>query len=476
MSASSHHQMPETGSLGPEDGRHDDATHDATPSTEPDSASSPLDAEREEPALVIEPLDAADSHRRRGVELRPLLNILSVALALLFVVIGAGAIHTLVGGTRPRAVGTVHLVISADSGGWNPAGTNASQDIAFAPSEPSIAYDCAAPDLSPSFTPVPIAVAVTRDTGRTWNALPTPGAGVTCSLTVNPTDARDVVLMVSPSSTFVSAPITLYRSGDGGQHWQRLSLPPRAGGQLKGAEYAWWAWSGGSLYLAPYFSGTSAYTDLAVSVNGGPFVWVQENGLFRGGAAGDSINLLLGTTNTLYVVLASPQTACITACTRLLASGNGGVSWSAYAPTFKGHSINVLWAGADGRTLFGSYFDDPGQAAGKYAYSPDGGANWRQVTPLPQRSIASSMLATPDGSFYAVLDTDPDSPPGTVLPGVYRLTPGATTWTFIAPPVDGIGGPIVVSWDSTGHPVALWGNIHASIADGIQPGLQRHPA
>ena len=431
----------------------------------------------DEPVLLIEPLEPpGPGWRLRGVELRPLLNIVSLALALLLIVVGAVAIHALTSGTRPGIRGTVQLAVSDGTEGWNPAGTAAAQDIAFAASAPALAYDCGAPTLSPSFTPVPIAVATSRDGGRTWHALPSPGTGVTCGLTINPTNALDVVLMVSPSSTFVSAPIALYRSGDGGQHWQRQPLPPRLGGQSGGAEYAWWAWSGGSLFLAPYFPGTAAYTDLAASVAGGPFAWVQEHGLFHGAAPGDSINLLLGTPNTIYAVLTSSQTSCVSACTRILASSDDGVSWSSYLPTFQGHPVNLLWADPDGRTLFGGYFDDPGEAAGKYVYSIDGGASWRPLTSLPRHSIASSIFSTPNGTFYAVLDTNPESPPGTILPGVYRLAPDTSTWTFVAPQIADGSGPVVVSWDATGHPLALWSNIHASIADGIQPGLQRHPA
>lgn len=429
--------------------------------------------------LVVESLDPDSAPRRRGVELRPLLNVTSLALLVVLLLSGGYAVarwRSGGDGSARHAVASRGRLAGVTYGqGWNPGGTPAAQDIAFAAGAPATAYDCGAPSLPPTMTPVPIAVASTADGGRTWHALPSPGAGVTCGITVNPTDAEDVVLMISPSSSFATAPIALYRSFDGGRTWARWSLPPRLGPRLGAAEYAVWTWSGSTLFVAPYYPGTTGYLDLAASVAGQSFVWVQQNGLFRGAPSDAGIDQLLGTPDTLYVVLFS-QNDCTPACTLVRASHDGGASWSPYAPTFQGRRVNLISQSADGRTLFGSYFQDPAQAAEEYVYSSDGGATWRQLTPFPAPSIASDIFATPDGTDYAVLDTDPEALDGTIEAGVYRLSPGARGWSFIAPPVDNGSGPVVVSWNAAGHPLALWSNIHASIADGIQPGIQRHPA
>lgn len=450
---------------------------DTSPEPEPDAEAA--GASGDELVLLVEPLDSSGSTQRRGVELRPLLNIASLALLLALLLAGAATVLRLrsSGATRSVITSDIQIVLSSSgANGWNPGGTAGAQDIAFAPSAPALAYDCGAPTLSlTTFTPVPIAVSASRDGGRTWRALPSPGTGVTCSITVNPTAPQDVVLMVSPSSTFASKPIVLYRSFDGGRTWTRWTLPPRLGAQFGDAQYATWAWAGSSLFLTPYYPGTIGYGDLAASIAGRPFVWVQQNGLFRSAPDDASINQLLGTPSALYAVLFS-QSTCTQSCTRVLTSSDGGSSWSVYAPTFQGHPIALLFQNDDGRTLFGGYFDDPAQAAHEYVYSSDGGVTWRQLPPLPPRSIASDMFATPDGTDYATLDTNPEAPTGSIQPGVYRLSPHASAWTFVAPPVDDGSGPVVVSWNAAGHPLLLWSNIHTSIADGIQPGLQHHPA
>ena len=442
---------------------------------EPDSedGSSGVD---NEPVLVVEPLEPGNMRYSRDVELRQLLNVASLAVLLVLGLVGGFAIQQLrSGGSHADTASNVHSVVTSPGQGWNPRGTANAQDIAFAPTAPTRAYDCGAPTPSPSFVPVPIYVAVSSDTGRTWRVLPSPGTGITCNLTVNPANALDVVLMVSPSTTFAFKAIALYRTFDGGLSWVRWAIPPRLGTQTGDAEYVMWTWAGSTLFIAPYFPGALEYTDLAASIAGRPFVWVQRNGLFRGAPSDAGINQLFGTSRALYVVLSS-QTSCFTVCTWVLASADGGASWARYTPTFQGHVINLMSQSIDGQTLFGSYFDNPAQAAREYVYSPDSGSTWRQLTPLPPQSIASNMLASPDGTFYAVLDTDPAALSGTILPGVYRLTPDARSWTYVAPPLDDAGGQIVLSWDAAGRPIALWGNILANIGDGIRPGLQSHPA
>ena len=442
---------------------------------EPDATDSVSGVE-DEVLLVIEPLELAAGQRGRGFELRRLLNVTSLALLLVLVLAGGfAAVRLRSGGSRSPAIHHVQRLISGFSAGWNPGGTTAAQDIVFARSAPGIAYDCGVPALSSSLTPEPVVVAASRDTGRTWRTLLSPGDGITCSLTVNPTNALDVLVMVSPSSSFASKPITLYRTFDGGNSWSRWPIPPRLSIQGGDAEYAMWAWTGSTLFIAPYYPGTAGYTDLAASIGGQPFVWVQRNGLFRGAPPDASINALFGTAGEIYAVL-SPQSDCAVSCSRVLSSDDGGISWALHTPTFRGQSVNLLSQSADSRTLFGSYFDNPTQAAGKYVYSSDGGTTWRQLTPLPPGSIASDIFSTPDGTYYAVLDGDPGAQLGAITPGVYRLAPGARAWNFVAPPIGSGGGPVVVSWDAAGHPIALWGNLYASIADGSSTGLQRHPA
>lgn len=442
---------------------------------EPDATDSAFGVE-DDLLLVIEPLEPAPGQQRRGFELRPLLNVASLALLLVLVLAGGfAALRLRSGGSRSTGTRHVQALIPASIAGWNPGGPTAAQDIVFAPSAPGTAYACGVPALSSSLAPVPVVVSTSRDTGRTWRTLRSPGEGVTCSLTVNPTNALDVLVMLSPSSTFASKPIALYRTFDGGSTWSRWPIPPRLTAQTGDAEYAMWAWAGSTLLIAPYYPGTAGYTDLAASIGGQPFFWVQRNGLFHGAPPDASINALFGADGEIYAVLLA-QSDCAVSCTRVLSSGDGGISWALHTPTFQGQSVNLLSQSADGRTLFGGYFDNPTQAAGKYVYSSDGGATWRQLTPLPLGSIASDIFSTPDGTCYAVLDTNPGAQLGTITPGVYRLAPGARGWTFVAPPIGSGGGPVVVSWDAAGHPVALWGNLYASIADGSPTGLQRHAA
>jgi hypothetical protein len=64
------------------------------------------------------------------------------------------------------------------------------------------------------------------------------------------------------------------------------------------------------------------------------------------------------------------------------------------------------------------------------------------------------LVSTPSGAYYAELT----SPTGdaTAVPGVYRLAPGTSTWVLVGALPLKSGGPLAVSWDAQGQPLALW--------------------
>ncbi|HEY7356955.1 MAG TPA: hypothetical protein VH590_10835, partial [Ktedonobacterales bacterium] len=138
--------------------------------------------------------------------------------------------------------------------GWTLAGPQYASSIAFAPGAPETAYACGVEQATGSQL-VPIRVGISRDYGHTWQMFSTPAVGVSCNLSVDPTNARDVLLIVSPDNQCASpAASKLYRALDGGEQWSRWSLPPQDSDQSPALLCAQWAWVGSTLYIAPILS------------------------------------------------------------------------------------------------------------------------------------------------------------------------------------------------------------------------------
>jgi hypothetical protein len=356
--------------------------------------------------------------------------------------------------------------------GWTLAGPRYATSIAFAPNNPSTAYACglkAAPEnQSVQNQPVPLVVGVSHDAGRTWRALSTPAAGRFCNLSIDPTNAQDVMLIASPDNQCASPTASkLYRTFDGGAHWSLWSLPPVGPHQSPVLLCVQWAWVGSTLYIAPLLSGDVAYTRLAASVAEQAFVWLNPRGFFAGVHENPAITNLLATSTTLYALVGSLTEAAN--CCWFAQGRDNGASWSRFTPKYRGQAVSLMGTGADGRTLLGQIVY-PGPPASQITLlSADGGATWRTLPPNPGNLIADYLAAAPDGTLYAEFDQNFSNVSNGPPLGIYKAAPGTSAWNYVASSPG--AGWFIVAWDEDGHPTALWGSVNTAQ---MLPALERH--
>jgi hypothetical protein len=351
--------------------------------------------------------------------------------------------------------------------GWSLAGPHNAESIAFAPGEPETGYTCGPQTLSGDLA-VPIIVGVTHDDGGVWETMSTPAAGASCDLTVDPTNARDVLLVVSSCAPCGQSPVSkLYRTIDGGQHWSLWSLPPLFPDQLPVLVTTQWTWVGSTLFLAPFLQGDNNSTLLAASVNGQAFAWLKTDGLYAGVPSDTSINDLLATSTTLSVGLGTQN--CTTTCSWVMQSRDGGASWLRLTPLFQGQPVFLMGAGADGRTLLGKLVRSGLPPNSIPVRSADGGATWSALPPSPGDLVVGYLAAAPDGTVYAEFDQNFSKVSNGPPLGIYKVVPGEPDWSYVAPsPGEGM---FVVAWDAAGHPSALWGIVDATSQ---APAMERH--
>jgi photosystem II stability/assembly factor-like uncharacterized protein len=330
---------------------------------------------------------------------------------------------------------------------WTKAGPAFATAIAFAPGAPSVAYACGINGQTDAQELGPIGFGVSQDGGHTWATGSTPGHSLVCRLSVNPLDARDLVLLTATCTQGCTSnpQNALFRSRDGGLSWTRLSPPtggtpaPEFGGQV--------AWAGTAL-----FANTVAYPPnsqgpaqhLATSINGGPFAWVDNNTIFAKSSLG--VPFALGT--AIYVPIFPPtcqgQQGYFCA---LAKTTNYGMTWSRIDLRYQGATVDLLAVGTDGKSLL------VGTPSGaimhtSLAITADDGATWHAV---PAIDGGFSFFSAPDGTLFSITQ-DPTGP-------LYRLDPGATQWRQVVPalpPVNHADGFPVFSWNAAGHTVAEW--------------------
>jgi hypothetical protein len=179
----------------------------------------------DEPQLIVESLrpqaDGPRTSTSPGLQWRTVSRGLWVVLALLIVVAASVYLHTMpIVPSSPSPSGLPGV-------GWTHAGPAWARTIVFAASAPATAYTCGTSIHPEAELPEAISVGVSHDGGHTWQALDTPAQGVACEVSVNPTDARDVMLNTNPCSGCVPFERGLYRFFDAGSHWRVWPLPPR---------------------------------------------------------------------------------------------------------------------------------------------------------------------------------------------------------------------------------------------------------
>jgi hypothetical protein len=453
------------------DGRDPDA-HGASPPDPGMAAGEPADSA--EFRLTVESLTPGEPPRMSDARRRALLNGLSIVAALALVAVVATYLRGVAPTPRP---GPSPTPTPAAPRGWSIAGPAYAQTIVFAPSAPATAYTCGAEALDGPGAPPAVSVGISHDFGHTWTTIPTPWLSPWCDITVDPTDPRDVALMTEVCASCSANPsLSLYRSTDGGTFWRLWLLPPRPSDGRRDFTAYQWAWAGATLFIAPYANDAQRYSQLAASVDQRPFDWVGQHGLFAGEPQDTGINRLIGVGGTLYVTF-DCGSGCPVESTHMMRSGDGGATWSLFAPTFRGRAVFLVEARPAAAGLLG--FLQPGPATpgpnSDYVRSTDMGLTWQSLPPIPGGMGLFDIVSAPDGTVYAAFWDCCGPPPATAPPGIYKLAPGAIMWAFLGPFPGNAGGPITISWNAAGHPLALWGGAYPQTkASATTPGIERH--
>lgn len=299
------------------------------------------------------------------------------------------------------------------SQGWSKLGPDYAETLALVPSQPGTMYTCGA-RLGANGTESPPYLGVSRDSGKTWQTLALPAS---CqALRASPSNAQDLAFAgdICGGGACAVGPdgwkSWLYLTTDGGHHWKVVNLPPNAS-DTPAAIGELFARAGTALFVSPqYFDGATPPSDAhtpPASTDGGPFAWVDQNGMRAQVSSTASVYQLVSTGTTLYVNFG--RTYCTsTPCATVAETTTGGASWTALP-----------------------------------------------ILPGGSRPVWGITFALPDGMIIAQA-TDPPNP-------IYKLSPEAAAWTVVAPEYEE-GSPVTldaVSWDANGHPQLLWMASHS---------------
>jgi hypothetical protein len=428
--------------------------------------------------FTVEPLYPDQPPLRLRLSRRLLLSALSLASALALLLVGISYVRSVSPAARSVRTSASSTPSTPPPPGWTFAGPGDAQAIVFAPSDPATAYTCGAVPLDSPGAPAGVVMDVSHDFGRTWTELSSPLLSPWCDITVNPTDSRDVMVATTVcASCSANPPLNLYRTTDGGVLWSLWPLPSDspAGGNFN--DYVW-AWAGSTLFLAPSFEGEQGFHQLAASVAQQPFAWVVGSALFAHKPANAGIQGLTGVDGSLFVTFGCASGCPVTA-TPMMRSDDGGATWAQYTPTAAGGQVYLVSPGPSGGGLFGTIEQASGTppATTPYARSLDGGRTWQPLPTFPDAQLMapSTLLAAPDGTAYAALWNCCGGPDLLARQGIYRLAPGAASWTYVGPFPGHPSGRIVLGWDAAGHPLALWGDAYQPGKQTTpRPGLERH--
>lgn len=372
--------------------------------------------------------------RRSIARLRALpkrMQLILLSLALMLVVVLAGTAVALDNTPDDEAMGggqTFHraglpapAIAAITQQQWLAAGPPFAQAIAFASSEPLTALACG------SLKRNGMALGASQDGGKTWQAYSLPITGQDCALAFDATNAKLVALQTRTCAKDCAelASYHLYSSRDGGVRWAEISLPE---GAAPGMAFGW---VGGALTV----STTDAAHPFAVSRDGAAFQFADDITRFGG-----TVTQISATTDRLIAVLRGKDGILVPVQTT-----TDGQVWSLANLTDQAQPV-TLRGDMGGKLLVGT------EAHDTVVVSRDGGLTWvGEPLPVGRFVGTGTLLAAPDGMIIApavMADQSSD--------GLYLLAPGATSWVKLG---DGLSEGTTLSalsWDASGHPLALW--------------------
>lgn len=289
---------------------------------------------------------------------------------------------------------------------------------------------------------------VTTDGGDTWHLGPSPASYDDCWLQVSATNPLDIALLSSVGPCGGGCPgFDTHYSIDGGKTWKAAPFPQNT--ELPAGA----VWAGQYLYVwADPAPDNTEQGFLKVSVSGGSFTSIDPNSLVPGTSDVYIQQLVAGGTK-VYVTVAYSGCTTGQGCTAVVASGDGGKTWTRISNVFNMH---VVWV--QGTTLYGQVF---GSAQGPLQTSIDNGATWKQLalpaTPngnAPSGDVPGSSLPDPDGTLLPAAD-------GTVFTvysagdAIAYLRSG--TWTLLPFSSSRIFATFgTVTFGPDGHPQRVW--------------------
>lgn len=398
-------------------------------------------------------LDEPDSFARESLTAEPrgLQNprklVALIALAVLLVVTIIGTVSVVLRDLRlasastastGRAGMTIHagtptpdLSDPAKNGWSSPApGAGTFGDIKFAPSNGQLGYACGLDE-----TQTKRIFAIGTQGGDFWQVTASPAAYNYCWIQISPTNPRDVTLNSSVGPCSGTCPgLDAHYSTDGGQTWKAAPIPQNTTGPTNDGAL----WAGKYLYVwTPYIPGTTNGL-FKVGAGDGMFTSIDPNALVPS-ARNAYLNGLVAVGAKLYVNLG--YDGCnAQACTAIVASADGGKTWTPISHTLALQVVSVA-----GATLYGIV----GGQADTLQRSDDGGETWTAVTlpDLPSgqtvQPLDGTFLPAPDGTLFAVDGQSID-----------YLRDG--NWTAILFSTTGSAGISAISTDANGHLQRIW--------------------
>jgi hypothetical protein len=326
--------------------------------------------------------------------------------------------------------------------GWAKRTLSWVERVAAAPSAPSTVYGCGGLAGQNSYT---IQLAVSQDSGHTWNTLSTGVQAAHCyDIEVSPSAQQAVSIHVDtcPSDCGADQQMTSYTL-DGGAHWSPISPPVAAGNAQPDDGFAS-GWVGTTLFAIPGNPPAPQPSSqfLAKSANGGPFTWLNL-------PVDNQPGPLFTTSNTIYAVRNSD----------VYKSTDLGAAWSKASAAYNGNPVTPL-AMAPGAAMLGidaRWQKDPNPASDyPLLRSTDGGATWQPEPDMPAgMRITAGVFETPDGSIYLTAIGEVGQALG--QGGIYKLAPGASQWRLLSQVLPGDLRLMGVTWNASGQPLTLWG-------------------